>query len=848
MNAFSTGFRGILGLLGIGVFAAALLAPAAQAAPAQMGSREMMTSWLEQMGEFYDLHPELKQTKGSGWKPYNRAKWFYEQRMVNGEEVPIGARYEICKIKNELERANGPSARASWFTLGPTNFSGRMLDLEFDPLDPSKLYAGAAGGGLWRTTDNGVSWTALSDETGSLAVNAICVLPSNPNIILIGTGEATFNIDRINGVGILRSTDAGATWNATSLTYNAVQGHGIHVMEANPITGTILAGATDGLWRSTDNGQNWTNVRPPPDGADYYDVVFKPGSANIVFAIKGSAASGNGVKVSTDDGATFAAGGAGPPGFSVGKSKLAISPADPSKLYAHYTDKTTFSSLGTYLSTNDGATFTLRSATDIVTGQGWYNLIFQADPNNADRLIGGGVPIFRSTNGGTSWVGIGAGVHPDQHALRYKPGANDEVWVGNDGGVWQSTNDGTNWTDRNSNLVTYQFYDICVSQFATNFIMGGTQDNGTDRWTGTTTWSNGLGADGMVCNINPNIGTTVYAEIQFGDHRKSTNSGVNFFSINGGIPANNQQWVVPVAEDQTPGNGNHLYTQHSSGGIYRSTDGGSSWVNVDSHTAVWIDMSPLNGSYVFTTAGGSVSYSTNDGGSWTTAAPFGFGTGSSTKVLADPGDLNTVYVTFSGYSAVAHVAKSTDLGSSWTDISGNLPDVPVNAIAVDDQNLNHIYIGTDVGVWRTTDGGANWLPYEIGFPNTVVVDLELQKTSRKLIAGTHGRGAWEIDITEDGTGVDVATPSPLNLMLDPPSPNPVTRETLLRFAAKHSGEVTLSVYDVTGKLVNEVVRAPVGDGIIRMAPWYADDVQSGVYFVVLQAGSDKITRKIVVAK
>lgn len=849
MKAFYRGFRGILCLLGLGVFVAAALAPAVQAAPAKMTSQEMMTSWLEEMRAFYDLHPELKQTQGSGWKPYNRAKWFYEQRMVNGQEVPIGARFEICKIKNELERANGPSARATWFTLGPTNFSGRMLDLEFDPLDPSKLYAGAAGGGLWRTTNSGVSWEPLSDETGSLAVNAICVLPSDSNIILIGTGEATFNIDRINGVGILRSTDAGATWSTTSLTYNANQGHGFHAMEANPITGTILAGATDGLWRSSDNGQTWTNVRPVASGSnDYYDVVWKPGSATQVFTVKGEASSGNGVKVSTDDGLTFTAGGAGPPGFSIGKSKLAISPADPNKLYAHFTDKSNYSSLGTYLSTDDGATFTLRSSTDIVTGQGWYNLIFAADPNNADRLIGGGVPFFRSTNGGTSWAGIGAGVHPDQHAIRWKPGANDEVWVGNDGGVYQSTNDGTSFTDRNSNLVTYQFYDICVSQFSTSFIMGGTQDNGTDRWTGTTTWLNGLGADGMVCNINPNVGTNVYAEIQFGDHRKSTNSGQNFFAINSGIPGGNQQWVVPVAEDQTPGNGDHLYTNHGSTGIYRTTNGGANWINVAPHTAAWIDISPVNGNYVFTTAGGSVTYSTNDGGSWTPASLFGFPTGSATKVLADPVDVNTVYVTFSGYASVAHVARSTDLGASWSDISGNLPGVPTNAIAVDNQNTNHIYIGTDVGVWRTTDGGANWLPYEVGFPNTVVVDLELQKTSRKLIAGTHGRGAWEVDITETGTGVDVVTPGPLNLMFDPPSPNPVTSETIFRFAAKHSGDVTLSVFDVTGRLVNEVVRGPVGDGIIRMAPWYADDVPSGVYFAVLQAGPDRITRKLVVTK
>ena len=835
-----------LGLLGLGVFAAAAFSSVAQAAPTEKNSRSMM-SWLDQMGAYYDAHPELKQTKGSGWKPYNRAKWFYEQRMVNGEEVPVGARYEICKIKNEMERANEASARSTWFTLGPTNFAGRMLDLEFDLLDPSTLYAGAAGGGLWKTTNNGGSWEPLSDETGSLAVNAICVAPSDSDIILIGTGEATFNIDRISGVGILRSTDGGATWNPTNVTYNESQGHGFHVMEANPLTGTILAGATDGLWRSTDNGATWTNVRPEDGGTDYYDVVWKPGT-NTCYTVKGSASGGNGVKISTNDGLTFASGGAGPPGFAIGKSKLAISAADPSKLYVHFTDVTAYSSLGTYLSTNDGATFTLRSTFDMVNGQGWYNLMFAADPNNADRLIGGGVPMFRSTNGGTSWASIGSNVHVDHHAIKYKPGANDELWVGNDGGVYQSTNDGSTWVDRNTNLVTYQFYDICVSQFSTNFVMGGTQDNGTDRWTGTTTWLNGLGADGMVCNINPTNGTTVYAEIQFGDHRKSTNSGSSFFGINTGIPGNNQQWVVPVAEDQTQGNGDHLYTQHGAFGIYRTTNGGANWVNVSSHTAVWIDMSPINGNYVFTVAGGQVTYTTNDGANWTTAAGFGFPTGNSTKILADPVDLNTIYVTFSGYGALPHVARSTNLGASWTDISGNLPSVPTNAIAVDNLNTNHIYIGTDVGVWRTTDGGTNWAPYEVGFPNAFVVDLELQKTSRKLVAGTHGRGAWEVDISAPQTGVDVVTPHPLNLMFDPPSPNPVSSETMLRFAAKHSGEVTLSIFDVSGRLVNEVVRAPVGDGVIRMASWYADDVPSGVYFAVLQAGADRISHKIVVTK
>jgi len=252
---------------------------------------------------------------------------------------------------------------------------------------------------------------------------------------------------------------------------------------------------------------------------------------------------------------------------------------------------------------------------------------------------------------------------------------------------------------------------------------------------------------------------------------------------------------------------------------------------------------------VWTVAGITGKRSTDDGGTWTDLAPYGFFAGSATKVVAHPTDVNSAFVSFSGYSVgFTHVAKTTDGGASWTDLTGNLPDAPVNAIVVDNLDPNRIFVGTDIGVWVTTDSGGSWVPFETGLPNTVIVDLEIQRTARKLVAGTHGRGAWEVDITTAPTGVEVATPNPLNLMFDPPSPNPVTSETILRFAAKYHGEVTVSIFDVTGRLVNEVSRLAVGDGIIRMAPWYADDVPSGVYFAVLQAGPDKITRKIVVAK
>ena len=198
---------------------------------------------------------------------------------------------------------------------------------------------------------------------------------------------------------------------------------------------------------------------------------------------------------------------------------------------------------------------------------------------------------------------------------------------------------------------------------------------------------------------------------------------------------------------------------------------------------------------------------------------------------------------------MAHVALSTDLGATWADVSGDFPAQPVNTMIVNPTDPTQWFIGTDVGVWMSTNGGVNWTPFEAGLPNVVVSDLEIQVQLQKLVAGTHGRGAWEIDIPSSATGVDVAVaPTPRNLMLDNPYPNPVSDRTMMRYAAKSNAKVTLAVYDVQGRLVTDLADFSNGDGIIRTTPWFATDVQSGVYFVVLKAGSDSITRKIVVAK
>jgi photosystem II stability/assembly factor-like uncharacterized protein len=378
-------------------------------------------------------------------------------------------------------------------------------------------------------------------------------------------------------------------------------------------------------------------------------------------------------------------------------------------------------------------------------------------------------------------------------------------------------------------------------------MMGGTQDNGIPGRVDPESWAvSTLIADGMVCNVDPNNADLIYGEWQFGNHVKSTDGGDSWFTIMNGITGNGS-WVTPVDEDQN--DPDRLFTS-TSAGIFRTTNGGNLWEQVGTHTAIWISISPVDGDVVWTVNADGVRYTTDDASTWHSAAIYGFPVGAETKIHAHPTDVNTAFVAFSGYGAEhAHIAMTTDMGATWTDVTGDLPPQPVNTMIVDPLDPIVWYIGTDVGVWSSTNGGVSWAPHEVGLPNAVVLDLEIRRNARKLVAGTHGRGAWEIDIPPlAGVAEDVAGGSSINLMLDPPYPNPMRDRTLLRFASKRPGPVSLDIFDAQGRLVDHVGELPNGDGIIRTTWWSAGDLPSGVYFVTLRAGGEKKSRQMVIAK
>ncbi len=817
---------------------------------------------LERLGAYYDANPHLKVKKSSGWKPYNREVWLQQTRTAPEGMNAAWLRYSA--FETALSRLDAPERRddPGWFSIGPVEFAGRCTSVDFDPGNSDIVYVGSAGGGLWKSFDGGDTWSNSTDNLPTLAVGAVCVLEWNPDIVLMGTGEGSGigylqSGKGIFGNGLLRSTNAGADWEPTSLSYTIPSGHGFNVIEDNPLTHTILAGANDGLWRSTDDGRTWTQVM---SNGNYFDVKWKPGDANRVYITKGrdlftNFQSENGVYVSTDDGLTFTLAGIGQPaGTTIAKTKIAVSADNPNYIYTKYCRYGTWATLGIYRSTDNGLTWTARNTSiNMDGGQGFYNNVLIADPNNAERLVAGGNILFASDDGGTEFSDLNATApwgdpvspHWDNHALAYEPGSDSNLWITTDGGPWRSTDDGATWTRRTEGIVSYQFYDIAVAQSDPLFIMGGTQDNGMPGRADENTWFHSTYvADGFVHNIDPADASIVYSEWQGGRHLKSTDGGINWTAIQNGIFGNGA-WMTPVDQDQQ--DGDRLYTSTTSG-IFRTVNGGGVWERVSAHQSTWISVNPTDGRVIWTVSPTQgIWLSTDDGHAWDQLLTLP-ATGFETKIQADPSSLGSAFVLYGGYNTgTAHIMRTTDYGLTWADVSGDFPDQPVNTFIVDPAYPNHWYIGSDVGVWRSINGGRNWLPFGTGLVNSLITDLEIRREARKLVAGTYGRGVWEADLLPINTA-----DSPddgfisRNLMLDPPYPNPIRGEATLRFAARAEGLVSIEVLDVQGRQVSSVVHDVPADGIVRMVSWSTGSLPDGVYFGILRAGDQQISRKLIV--
>ncbi len=702
---------------------------------------------------------------------FKRWENFYEKRTFPSGNRPnptqLEKEYTEFLSSNKTAKSEHKiTTAASWTYVGNTSVpsggggDGRVAHIRFNPSNTNIVYACTPSGGLWKSTNGGTSWATNTDQLIDLAVNDIAINPINTNIMYMATGDgdAGYALYTPTTVGVLKSADGGNTWQPSGLYYN-ISSTGPSVTTCNELllnpvdTNIIFCATSGGVFMSTNSGNYWSNVLP---NANVYDVQYEPGNYKIVYA---STLNGQFYR-SSNSGATFTQITSGLPtplGFA--RMEIGVSAANPAYVYILAADSADGGFLGLYQSTDTGKTFTQKSNSpnilgwttngSDVGGQGWYDLTIAVSPSNATTLFIGGVDIWESTNGGTSWTNKtdwtsngGNYVHADVHHITFVPGSSTNLYAACDGGVFNTTNTGTTWTDISNNLEIAQQYGIGASSLTSTLWLTGWQDNGTALTNGTN-WSQTVGGDGTLCFIDYTNDNNMYASYPYGTLYYSTNGGA-YWNVGGNGITDNGPWITPWVEDtKTP---NTVYAGYLN--VWKSTNQANTFRKISTWGTTTTTISAIadaesNNNWIYAADDSLLYYTTNGGGSWTNiTGTLPVNNAGIYSIAISPTKPNRVWVTFSGYSANDKVYESTNAGATWTNMSAGLPNLPVNCIVCQPGTADGVYIGTDQGVYYHDTILNTWVDYSNGIPNTVVLDLKISKASGNLLAATFGRGTW----------------------------------------------------------------------------------------------------------
>ena len=702
--------------------------------------------------------------QGGGWKQVER--WLHQaEGRTDVDGAVWGAREALGMADDVAAFRSSRSTAGTWTVCGPTldevtdrndiRGVGRMNAIAFHPTDANTVFAGAPSGGLWRSYDGGLSWTTNTDDFPSLGVSSICFDPFNPDVVYIGTGDR--DAADSPGLGVMKSVDGGETFVfSTEGLGNRVVGD----LLAHPTQpGVLLAATSGGVFRSDDAAATWELVSA--NTQNYKDIAWHPTDPSIVYA------TGQGRFWRSGDGGlsfTYINEGIDPSTRMV----IAVTPAAPDNVYVCSTGTYEFRAF--FRSTDSGLNFTEMSDSpnimawsasgDQEGGQAWYDLCLTADPLVADRVYVGGIRMKRSDDGGATWIDLqDSFLHVDQHALVANPHTH-EVWLANDGGIYRLA-DGAQWVDMSTGIVTGQIYKIGQSPFAGTDAMNGYQDNGTYAFDGVE-WSRRTGGDGFESAYDVTDPAWFFTSSQNGRLYR-TGPGIQNQPIVApgelGITEEGA-WSTPFALDREDPNtlfvglvnvwrSRNIKTAVRDSIVWEqlTTDLGASPLAL--HT---LHRSKADTNVVFVAKASRRLYR-----SVNALAPLAevawddlsdnlpLSSQPVTALETVPGSDSLVYLGFNN-----KVWRSDDLGLSWTDISGTLPDVRVNSLCYDLDGAG-LYAGTDRGIYFRADSMADWVDFSAGLPLTVrVTEVELYPGSGpsdppRLRAGTYGRGMWESD-------------------------------------------------------------------------------------------------------
>jgi photosystem II stability/assembly factor-like uncharacterized protein len=712
-------------------------------------------------------------------------EWSFLERAFPYDSIPIEV-WRAAQRQAASDRAAESTRGAVWTARGPDNIGGRITDVVVDPTNDSTVFAGAAEGGVFRTFDGGQSWTPLFDQMPSLAIGALALEPGNPNVVYAGTGEVNPGGGSVayGGSGLYRSTDQGDSWSLIGLEDSGTIGR-IVVDPSDPLTIFVAANGMQwqasterGVYRSTDGGATWDRVLYTDDVTGCVDLVQRPDDPDVILAAMWQhirqpeyydyGGPGCAVHRSTDGGDSWSVVGGGLPAPSAngGRIGLSLCRSQPQVMHAVYADRTGYFA-GLYRSTDGGDTWARTNDTalnDVFASYGWWFGNVRTHPMDPDTIYVLGLDFYMSSDGGASWVNASDEMHVDHHGLDFGPGSSPVIYNGNDGGMYRSTNGGTAWTKLPDQPLT-QVYRLGLDQQNPGAIYLGAQDNGTCRTftPALDDWEHIFGGDGFQPLIHPLNPNKIWALYQYGNLFVSTDGGTIWRSAMIGISfSDRKNWNTPLIQD--PADPDLRYT--ATHRVYRSTadrnwtvisgdlTGGPHMGNpgqVDGSITT-LSVSPLDTSVLWAGSNdGHVHVSTDDGDTWTDVSA-GLPERWVTSVRADPFVRETAYVTISGFrwtEPLPHVFQTTDLGSTWTPIAGTLPEAPVNDLAADPTNQGRLFVATDVGVYQTLDGGLSWTMLGADLPNAITTSLALDPSAQTLLVGTYGRSVFSAAIAAD---------------------------------------------------------------------------------------------------
>lgn len=737
-------------------------------------------------------------------------------------------------------------ASSTWGYVGPNNLAipyriyygitpiiGRVNALAIHPTDANTYYLGAPAGGVWKSVDKGVNWTPLTDRWPTIGVSSIGIHPTNANIVLAGTGD--YHGFNTPGIGIMRTVNGGTVWAAATMSgigSSAITRIVFHPTNPNIVLASAGGGSGDGIWRSTDAGLNWTKVTTGSE--DYTDLVVGVDAlGNRIFYATRSGA--NPVVKSTDNGATWTATTAP---SNTGNPAIAASPNQANTLYFLDTDGQKI-----YKSTNAGTSWT--DTTNDFPGaynwsQSWYDWhIYCSTRNNGgspvDVIYVGLITVAQSIDGGASWRHVGGAnftstysntaiAHNDQHSATINPANPNELLIGNDGGVYRftynPTNDSYAWNTLNKNLGISQFYTLAVHPTNPNVILGGTQDNASPYSSGDlANWKNPGAGDGAGCVINPQNPLVQYNSSQYHGITRTNDGWVNsFVNISPDLTGQSVPFIGRLAID--PNNPRYVYANANFLNRY------------DAQTNAWtyrvgnqnfgnqincISVATGDSNTIYVGGPGYVWKTVDFGATWTRINS-NLPNRTVTCISINPTNKNEVLVTLQGTGggSVWKCSDTTQGTPTWVSVSGNLPSLGVNSIVRHPGALTQKwYIATDIGVYRTENGGANWADYSstLGLPNVQVNELNIQDATMTMTAATFGRGIWQISVATNSPPIASLTFNPTSVPAGTTSTGTVT----LTAAAPVGGATINLSSNNAAVVVPTTVTVPAGQNTVTFA-------------------------------